>query len=316
MSVGSRGSPPRPHGPGPRAPRCTEPPVRAGRRVMSPHLGSCRPRWDGLVSGPPTSTSVPGCRPARTATGRNTASGSSSRRGIRAGGSSPSRLGTMPSARNTAKASTWQHGGSPGRRARPVVRAGADRHRASPVVGVLKMAHGRAGLRPTCVIHSDRGSEYTSAEFRDFVAELNVRESCGRTRSRFYDHRLRKHKIFGHRTPAGDRAAAPTHPRGVDIECPASRGNFRLPPPPAATTRPTACSRPRATTELAPPRPPASTGSRTSPGPALDHDQICALVAARRWRRHVPAGRCPGLRGHRHRSPVEGVRLPRCPSPW
>ncbi|MFC8012681.1 IS3 family transposase [Streptomyces cinereoruber] len=35
----------------------------------------------------------------------------------------------------------------------------AGHHRASLVTDALKMAHGRAGLRPGCVIHSDRGSE-------------------------------------------------------------------------------------------------------------------------------------------------------------
>jgi len=44
----------------------------------------------------------------------------------------------------------------------------ADHHRAELVVDVaLDMAHGRGGLEPGCVIHSDRGSEYTSALFRD-----------------------------------------------------------------------------------------------------------------------------------------------------
>ncbi|MGW6674339.1 IS3 family transposase [Streptomyces vinaceus] len=61
----------------------------------------------------------------------------------------------------------------------------ADHHRASPVTGALKMAHGRTGLRPGCVIHSDRGSEYTSAGFRDKARKLNLRQSCGRTGSCF-----------------------------------------------------------------------------------------------------------------------------------
>ncbi|WP_138899509.1 IS3 family transposase [Streptomyces chryseus] len=120
----------------------------------------------------------------------------------------------------------------------------ADHHRASLVVDALRMAHGRAGLRPGCVVHSDRGSEYTSAEFRDEIRELNLRQSCGRTGScfdnaaaesfwallkeeigtrlwpdrataraevfnfieTFYNHRrLRKHKVFGYLTPAETR---------------------------------------------------------------------------------------------------------------
>ncbi|MET7458639.1 IS3 family transposase [Streptomyces sp. NPDC005574] len=120
----------------------------------------------------------------------------------------------------------------------------ADHHRASLVTDALKMAHGRAELRPGCVIHSDRGSEYTSAEFRHEIRELNLRQSCGRTGScfdnaaaesfwallkeeigtrtwpdrataraevfdfieTFYNRRrLRKHKILGYLTPAETR---------------------------------------------------------------------------------------------------------------
>ncbi|MGW3276271.1 IS3 family transposase, partial [Streptomyces kronopolitis] len=59
----------------------------------------------------------------------------------------------------------------------------ADHHRASLVVDALKMAHGRGCLQPGCITHSDRGSEYTSAEFRWKIHELGLRQSCGRTGS-------------------------------------------------------------------------------------------------------------------------------------
>jgi transposase InsO family protein len=121
----------------------------------------------------------------------------------------------------------------------------ADHHRAELVVDALDMAHGRSGLEPGCVIHDDRGSEYTSAQFRDWTGELGLRQSCGCTRScfdnaaaqsfwallkkeeigtrtwpdrataraelfsfieTFYNRRrLRKHKSFGHLTPAETR---------------------------------------------------------------------------------------------------------------
>ncbi|WP_189151594.1 DDE-type integrase/transposase/recombinase, partial [Streptomyces lacrimifluminis] len=45
----------------------------------------------------------------------------------------------------------------------------ADHHRAELVTDALGMAHGRAHVEPGCVIHSDRGSEYTSARFRDRI---------------------------------------------------------------------------------------------------------------------------------------------------
>ncbi|MGW7386355.1 IS3 family transposase [Streptomyces sp. NPDC054794] len=120
----------------------------------------------------------------------------------------------------------------------------ADHHRASLVVDAVKMAHGRGGLQPGCITHSDRGSEYTSAEFRREIRELGLRQSCGRTGScfdnaaaesfwallkeeigtrtwpdrataraevfafieTFYNRRrLRKHKVFGYLTPAETR---------------------------------------------------------------------------------------------------------------
>jgi transposase InsO family protein len=42
----------------------------------------------------------------------------------------------------------------------------ADHHRAALVVDALQMAAGRGGLKPGCIMHTDRGSEYTSGEFR------------------------------------------------------------------------------------------------------------------------------------------------------
>lgn len=61
----------------------------------------------------------------------------------------------------------------------------ADHHRAELVVDALDMAHGRGGLEPRCVIHSDHGSEYTSAQLRCRIMDLGLRQSCGRTGSCF-----------------------------------------------------------------------------------------------------------------------------------
>jgi putative transposase len=57
----------------------------------------------------------------------------------------------------------------------------ADHHRACLVTDALRMAAGRGGLRPGCVMHTDRGSEYTSSEFREQATKLGLRQSMGRT---------------------------------------------------------------------------------------------------------------------------------------
>ncbi|MGW9033292.1 IS3 family transposase [Streptomyces sp. NPDC055722] len=57
----------------------------------------------------------------------------------------------------------------------------ADHHRAELVTDALRMAAGRGDLQPGCIMHTDRGSEYTSAEFRRETRKLNLRQSMGRT---------------------------------------------------------------------------------------------------------------------------------------
>jgi transposase InsO family protein len=59
----------------------------------------------------------------------------------------------------------------------------ADHHRAELVVDALKMAAGRGLLKEGCIAHSDRGSEYTSREYRSQLRKLNMRQSMGRTGS-------------------------------------------------------------------------------------------------------------------------------------
>ncbi|MFC8016443.1 IS3 family transposase [Streptomyces cinereoruber] len=59
----------------------------------------------------------------------------------------------------------------------------ADHHRAGLVVDALHMAAGRGRLKPGCITHSDRGSEYTSEELRREISQLGLRQSMGRTGS-------------------------------------------------------------------------------------------------------------------------------------
>lgn len=51
----------------------------------------------------------------------------------------------------------------------------AEHHRAALVVNALAMAASRGGLRPSAVVHSDRGSEYAWAELRYEIARLGLR---------------------------------------------------------------------------------------------------------------------------------------------
>lgn len=57
----------------------------------------------------------------------------------------------------------------------------ADHHRAELVTDALRMAAGRGGPQPGCIMHTDRGSEYTSSEFWQELGKLNLRQSMGRT---------------------------------------------------------------------------------------------------------------------------------------
>ncbi|MBP0462246.1 IS3 family transposase [Streptomyces montanisoli] len=59
----------------------------------------------------------------------------------------------------------------------------ADHHRAELPVAALRMAAGRGGLEDGCIMHTDRGSEYTSDEFRTEVSTLRMRQSMGRVGS-------------------------------------------------------------------------------------------------------------------------------------
>lgn len=65
---------------------------------------------------------------------------------------------------------------------RKVVGWAADTHmRTSLVTAALRMAAGTGRLEHNCIFHSDRGAQYSSAEFAAEVARLGLRASMGRT---------------------------------------------------------------------------------------------------------------------------------------
>jgi putative transposase len=57
----------------------------------------------------------------------------------------------------------------------------ADHMRTSLISDALDMAAGRTSLQKDCIFHSDRGSQYTSTEFRGKLAQMEMRASVGRT---------------------------------------------------------------------------------------------------------------------------------------
>lgn len=57
----------------------------------------------------------------------------------------------------------------------------ADHYRTSLIVTAIKSAAGTIDLQPGCIFHSDRGSNYTSYDFAATLADMDVRQSVGRT---------------------------------------------------------------------------------------------------------------------------------------
>lgn len=53
--------------------------------------------------------------------------------------------------------------------------------KASLVCDAMTMAAGNIKLQPDCVFHSDRGTQYTSSEYRNLLTRLQVAPSVGRT---------------------------------------------------------------------------------------------------------------------------------------
>jgi transposase InsO family protein len=59
----------------------------------------------------------------------------------------------------------------------------ADHMRAELVADAVELAHRRGLVQPKAIFHSDRGSQYTSAEFRATLTRLRMRPSMGRVGS-------------------------------------------------------------------------------------------------------------------------------------
>jgi putative transposase len=57
----------------------------------------------------------------------------------------------------------------------------ADHYRTPLINAAITMAAGNIDLRPGCIFHSDRGSNYTSADFARTLRSLDAHQSVGRT---------------------------------------------------------------------------------------------------------------------------------------
>ncbi|MFE2422639.1 IS3 family transposase, partial [Streptomyces hokutonensis] len=61
----------------------------------------------------------------------------------------------------------------------------ADHMRTQLVDDAIRMAHAGGHTAGNAIFHTDRGSQYTSRQFRETLVELDVRQSTGRTGSCF-----------------------------------------------------------------------------------------------------------------------------------
>ena len=57
----------------------------------------------------------------------------------------------------------------------------ADHMRTGLVLDAVAMAMRNGRLQADCIMHSDRGTQYTSSEYREKLVELGLRHSVGRT---------------------------------------------------------------------------------------------------------------------------------------
>jgi transposase InsO family protein len=53
--------------------------------------------------------------------------------------------------------------------------------RTSLIIDAIDMAHQQHDIKPGCITHSDRGSQYLSDDYRQHVTDLGMRQSVGRT---------------------------------------------------------------------------------------------------------------------------------------
>ena len=86
----------------------------------------------------------------------------------------------------------------------------ADHMRTSLVIAAIEMAARNHHLEPGCIFHSDRGSQYTSAEYAATLQKLGIRRSVGRTGT-CYDNALAESFNSSLKVERVHRTVYPTH---------------------------------------------------------------------------------------------------------
>jgi transposase InsO family protein len=83
----------------------------------------------------------------------------------------------------------------------------AEHMRADLVCRAVRLAHMRGLVEPDAIFHSDRGSQYTSTEFRTTLTTLHMRQSMGRTGS-CYDNAVAESFFASLKSKIGTRVWA------------------------------------------------------------------------------------------------------------
>jgi transposase InsO family protein len=91
----------------------------------------------------------------------------------------------------------------------------ADHMRTSLVTDAVQMAARNHPLGPGCIFHSDRGSQYTSADFAATLVDLDMRASVGRTGICF-DNALAESFNAALKVERVHRTVYPTHKKAKD----------------------------------------------------------------------------------------------------
>jgi putative transposase len=91
----------------------------------------------------------------------------------------------------------------------------ADHMRTSLVTDALDMARTNTPLAPGCIVHSDRGTQYTSNEMADFLTKHHMRGSMGRT-GVCWDNALAESFFASLKNEFVYRTAFPTRRKAID----------------------------------------------------------------------------------------------------